>query len=236
MKHFLFSLFLACVTFMSAQDINQFDTNGKRHGVWEKTFENSKIPRYQGQFNHGKPVGVFKFYEAIGDKPVLIAKREFNKSNNLALVTFYTSKGAVISKGKMDNKTYVGEWLYYHKDSKQVMSQEFYNDKGELNGKKKVYYLSGKIAEESNYVNDKLEGKSVSYSEKGKVLRQESYKNDEFHGLFKNYDNAGNLISEGHYANDRKTGVWKFYQNGKLVETKDLSKKPKRKRKFKKKK
>ena len=218
---FLFTMLL------SAQEFNQMDKNGKRHGKWQKTFDDSEILRYEGQFNHGKPIGEFKFYEAINNKPVLVAKRVFNETDDLAQVTFYTAKGNVIGEGKMCDKTYVGEWKYYHKDSKQLMSQEFYNNDGKLDGKKTVYYLSGSIAETTNYVNGSLQGESIAYSEKGKILRVETYKDNMFHGLYKTYDLKGNLLSEGNYSNDLRKGIWKFYKDGKLVEEKDLTRKSK---------
>jgi len=227
MKHIINIFCILASGFISAQDFNQFDEDNKRHGKWQKTFENSKILRYEGQFNHGKPVGTFKFYEAIDNKAVLVAKRIFNETNDLADVTFYTSKGNIIGQGKMKDKTYVGEWTYYHKDSKQLMTQEFYNEKGELNGVKKVYYLSGGLAETTNYVNGKLEGESIAYSEKGDTLRIETYKDNKFHGPYKTYDLKGNLTQEGNYYNDLRKGVWSFYENGKLIEKKDLTKRSK---------
>ena len=45
-----------------AQDVNKLDEAGKRHGVWKKFYPNSKQLRYEGEFNHGKEVGTFKFY------------------------------------------------------------------------------------------------------------------------------------------------------------------------------
>ncbi|GAA4239505.1 hypothetical protein GCM10022291_34080 [Postechiella marina] len=47
-------LFLVSICSVSAQNINQFDAQGKRHGVWKKNFENTKVLRYEGTFNHGK--------------------------------------------------------------------------------------------------------------------------------------------------------------------------------------
>ena len=37
---FLFTMLL------SAQEFNQMDKNGKRHGKWQKTFDDSEILRY----------------------------------------------------------------------------------------------------------------------------------------------------------------------------------------------
>jgi len=227
MKYLLLLISCFFFSFSSAQDVNQLDENGERHGKWEKKFPKTDIYRYQGQFNHGKPYGTFKFYEAVSNKQVLIATRIFNTENDLADVTFFSAKGNVISKGKMRNKTYVGEWLYYHKDSKQIMTQEFYNNEGKLEGKKSVYYLSGQIAETMYYINGLLNGESISYSEKGKVLRIENYKDNLFHGVYKTFDIKGNPVEDGQYFNDERKGIWRFYQNGKLIEEKDLTRRSK---------
>ncbi len=225
MKYFLILISFIVFKVSTAQEINQLDNKGERHGKWQKTFPKTNILRYQGQFNHGKPFGTFKFYEAIKNKSVLIAKRVFNSENNLAEVTFYSSKGNVVSKGKMRNKIYVGEWLYYHKDSKQLMTQEFYNDNGSLNGTKSVYYASGQLAETMQYKKGFLDGESLSYSESGKLLRIENYKNDLFHGVYKTFDTKGNPVEDGQYFNDQRKGIWKFYKNGKLIEERDLTQK-----------
>jgi antitoxin component YwqK of YwqJK toxin-antitoxin module len=225
MKYFLLLISLIAFNLVSAQEINQLDEKGERHGKWQKTFPESEILRYQGQFNHGKPYGTFNFFEAIKNKAVLIATRVFNKENDLANVTFYSAKGNVISKGKMRDKTYIGEWFYYHKDSKQIMTQEFYNDEGKLNEKKSVYYISGQLAETMHYKKGVLNGESLSYSEQGKLLRVENYKDNLFHGVYKTFDGKGNPLEEGQYFNDERKGIWKFYKNGKLIEERDLTRK-----------
>ena len=51
-------------TAAQAQKINQFDANGKRHGVWKKYYDDNKNKiRYSGEFKNGKEVGTFNFYE-----------------------------------------------------------------------------------------------------------------------------------------------------------------------------
>ena len=110
---FLISFILTPSTII-AQNINQFDTDGKRHGIWKKTFENTKILRYEGEFFHGKEVGTFKFYKNIKNKAVLAVTKQFNENDNIAVVTFYNTKGKAISEGKMHGKTYIGTWKYYN--------------------------------------------------------------------------------------------------------------------------
>ncbi len=208
---------------VSAQTINQFDENGKRHGVWKKYFEGTKVLRYEGQFNHGKEIGTFSFYKNIRKKAVLTASKVFNETNNTAIVTFFTSKGKIISEGRMDGKKYVGEWKYYHSNSDKLMTLENYNENGNLDGERLVYYDNGQLAEKRNYVDGKLDGESFWYSVKNIVLKHFIYVNGELHGMSKYYNPKGELIIEGRYKHDKKHGIWKYYENGVLTEEKDFT-------------
>src|SRR5690554_7905633 len=41
-------------TAVFAQDINQTDASGERHGLWEKYYPESNQLRFTGEFHHGK--------------------------------------------------------------------------------------------------------------------------------------------------------------------------------------
>ena len=227
MKRGLFLVFLCVVTFVSAQSINQFDAKGKRHGIWKKTFEDTKVLRYKGEFFHGKEIGLFKFYKNIDGKASLTATKQFNDTNNKAYVTFYSSVGKVISEGEMNGRLYIGAWKYYQKTSNQLLTLEQYNNEGVLDGDRFVYYENGQVAEKKHYVNGKLEGPSFWYSDKSIVLKEFHYVNDQLHGLSKIYNPKGELIIEGAYKQGKKHGVWKYYEEGKLIKEKDFTYKPK---------
>lgn len=207
--------------------MNQFDTDGKRHGHWAKTFNNTKVLRYEGEFFHGKEIGKFKFYKNVNNKAVLSATRLFNKENDITDVKFFTSKGKLISEGKMDGKTYIGTWKYYQKNSDSLLILERYNNSGRLVGERFVYYENGQIAEKQNYKDGKLDGVSKWYSEKNSVLKEFIYVNGQLHGLSKYYNPKGELLVEGQYKRGKKDGIWKYYENGKLKEEKDFTYKPK---------
>ena len=172
-------------TFAFAQEINQFDSEGKRHGIWKKNFEDTDQIRYHGAFEHGKEVGEFKFYKLVKKKSVLTATKVFNPNDNSAEVKFLASNGKVISEGKMNGKLYVGKWVYYHNKSDEIMTLENYNNNGELDGEKLVYYKEGVVAERANFVADKQQGKSLWYSIKGVLLKEFVYDNGELHGVAK---------------------------------------------------
>ena len=120
-----FSILLSVSTVISQSKTNQLDNNGKHHGIWKKNFDNSDQLRYEGEFNHGKEIGVFKFYcSDCKSKPTIV--KIFNEKDNVAEVKYYTKKGKLVSEGKIQGKLRIGEWLYYHKKSKGVMTKEYY--------------------------------------------------------------------------------------------------------------
>ncbi|WP_418603396.1 toxin-antitoxin system YwqK family antitoxin [Hwangdonia sp.] len=227
MKHIFIFLLSFITSFAFAQSINQFDANGKRHGIWKKTFEGTEVLRYEGKFFHGKEIGLFKFYKNIRKKPVLTATKQFNKTDNKAYVTFLSSKGKVISEGQMDGKTYIGEWKYYQNRNDNLLTLEHYNNEGILDGERFVYYENGQVAEKQFYKNGKLDGVSVWYSENNIVLKEFFYVNGELHGPSKYYNPKGELITEGLYKNGKKHGIWKYYENGELMDEKTFTYSPK---------
>ncbi len=220
MKYILTCLLSVLILSVSAQSINQLDENGKRDGIWKKTFDGTNVLRFEGAFDHGKEIGVFKFYQNINQKAVLTATREFFKNKARASVKFFASNGKLISEGDMNGKIYVGEWKYYQKDSNKLLTLEHFDDAGNLTGERLVYYKNGQISQKENYKNGKLEGVSIWYSEDNIVIKEFNYSHGELNGASKIYDAKGQLITEGFYKNGQKDGVWKHYENGKLSEEK----------------
>lgn len=217
-------LFITLIFFyvnnFSQNSINQFDADGLRHGVWRKNFHKTNQPRYEGTFEHGKEVGVFKFYKIVEGKSVLSATKTFNPDNAIADVKFFTSSGKLISEGQMDGKKYIGQWRYYHKNSDKLMAQEFYDKEGRLQGDRLVYYQNGQLAQQEHYVDGKLQGTSKWYAENGTLIKLFNYENGELHGSAKFYNDKGQLLSEGQYKRDKTFGKWNYYENGELVKTK----------------
>ncbi|EGV43261.1 toxin-antitoxin system YwqK family antitoxin [Bizionia argentinensis JUB59] len=223
MKQLFFVLILLTGSSVSAQILNQFDSNGQRDGKWKKNFENTDVVRYEGTFSHGDEIGTFKFYKNVQGKPVLTATREFNPNNDTAKVTFLASNGKVVSEGLMMDKLYIGDWKYYHSSGTQVMTLEHYNNKGLLEGARFIYYPSGQIAEKSLYEHGKLNGNALWYAENGTVIKEYHYKMNTLHGAAKFFDEFGTILAEGNYLNDQKHGTWKYYENGELKEEKDFT-------------
>lgn len=199
---------------LSAQEtINQFNANGEREGVWKKKYPNGRI-RYQGQFENGKEIGVFKYYSIISsDFPIVV--KTFSKESAKAEVVFYTEKGVLESKGTMNGKNRIGQWLFYHKDGKTILSKENY-EKGILNGISKTFYKTGKPTEILHYKNGKLHGNIQRFADNGVLMDDVNYIDGKLYGEAKFYNIDGKLIYTGMYENDEKVGKWEFYDDGKL--------------------
>jgi antitoxin component YwqK of YwqJK toxin-antitoxin module len=221
MKKYIF-LLLISITAFSQDKINQLDDKGNRHGLWRGTHKDSNRIRYEGNFNHGKEEGIFNYFDDT-KAASLIATRDFYKGDGSCFAVFYDQKANKVSEGTLVNKLPEGEWKYFHFESKQPMSVEFYS-KGKLEGARKVFYTDGTLAEETNYKNGNKEGNSKIYSEKGELIEAHIYKNGQYNGLASYFDGLGNKMYEGNYVNGKRVGTWKFFEKNKVIKEVKASK------------
>lgn len=223
---FLFLIVITVFCFSSTlyaqSDFNKLDENGKKHGVWKGVYEESKRPRYEGTFNHGKEIGLFTYFDDAKEATVM-ATREFNSKDNSAYTIFYDQNKNKVSEGKVVNKLHDGPWTYYHEASKIVMTLENYKN-GKLDGLKSINFPSGVVAEQTNYKNGVKEGVYKKYTEKGVVLEESFYVKGEFNGAstFKGPD--GLVVAKGMFKQGKKVGIWQFFENGKLVGKENFNK------------
>lgn len=219
---FLILVFLNVYCVHSQNIYNKLDDKGNKNGPWKGAYLDTKNLKYEGTFEHGKEVGVFTFYDNTKTK-IILATREFNPQDNSAYTIFYDQLKNKVSEGNVVSKLYEGQWKYYHKASKTIMTIENYS-KGKLEGLRSVFYASGKIAEEILYKNNLKNGAYKRYTETGIIIEETNYKNDQFDGLaiFRDADD-GNMVSKGKFVNGKKAGVWQFFQEGKLVKEENMS-------------
>jgi len=220
-KKIIIALLFLNAVLVSAQDFNKTDANGKKDGVWKGVYEVSKRPRYEGTFDHGKETGIFKFFDDT-KKGDVIATRDFTANDGSSYTIFYDQNKNKVSEGKEVGKAREGEWKYYHKASKVLMTLENYKN-GKLEGLRSVYYPNSKIAEEMNYVNGSKEGVYKKYGQNGTLLEQSTYKNNEYNGEAVFYDADGVVASKGKFVNGKKANMWQFYLKGKLTKEVNMS-------------
>ena len=223
----LFFILLATTSTMYAQSkVNQFDEDGKRHGKWKKFYNNERV-RYVGEFDHGKEIGIFKYYSASNsDNPTII--KEYDLNSESAKVRFYTPSGVLESEGKMMGKMREGKWLFYHPDGKSVMSEENYVN-GKLHGTYNTFYISGEPTEVTSYKNGLLDGNYKKYSIKGFLYQDFNYSEGKLNGMAIYYSRkSGDLIKKGPFKDDQRVGTWENYVDGELVSTEQPALKPER--------
>lgn len=201
--------------------INTLDANGKKDGLWKGIYQESKRPKYEGTFVHGKESGLFKFFDDTKSGSV-IATRTFNSQDNSAYTIFYDQANNKVSEGKIVNKLFEGEWKYYHRASTVVMTIENYKN-GKLEGLRSVFYPNGKVAEETYYKKNLKEGSNKIYAENGIILEETFYKNDLYNGPAIFRDALGNKASSGAFLDNKKVGIWTFFEKGKQVKQENMS-------------
>lgn len=204
------------INFVAQSKLNQFDDDGKRHGVWKKLFRNGN-KRYVGQFEHGKEVGTFKFYAITGEEHPMVEK-EFTKGSNIVNVRYYSTEGVLESQGRMKGKHRIGSWNYYFSDGKTLLSTESYKE-GFLDGEEKTYYRKGGLVEVAHYKLGKLHGNRIRYSDEGKPTENLTYQAGVVHGPAIIYDEKGEIFARGSYENGIKAGIWEFNMDGEMVKS-----------------
>lgn len=220
-KKIVIALVFLNAVLVSAQDFNKLDASGKKDGVWKGTYEVSKRPRYEGTFSHGKETGIFKYFDDT-KKGDVVATRDFSANDGSAYNIFYDQNKNKVSEGKVIGRSNEGEWKYYHKASKVLMTLENYKN-GKLEGSRTVYYPNAKVAEEMTYKNGLKEGIYKKYGQNGTLLEQTTYVNDQYNGDAIFYDSEGVIASKGKFLNGKKVGRWQFYLKGKLTKEVNMS-------------
>lgn len=197
-----------------AQEYNQTDSKGRRQGLWADFYANGQ-KRYEGEFKNDKCKGTFRYYDEQGN---LKATNEFDKSGEKALNKIYAPNGRMIATGYYVNQKKEGEWRYFDKETGQLLLVED-NTNGKVNGWSRLYNPStGKLAEETQYVDGQPEGQCRKFSDTGVLLMECQYRNGVLDGPVKSYYPSTALKEEGQYAKGEKTGLWKTYnEDGDLI-------------------
>ena len=104
----------------------------------------------------------------------------------------------------------------YYYDSEQK-EYEFYNKLYITSGLHQMWYYSGKIKSEVNYVNNKREGLFIGWYENGQIHKKGYYVNGQMEGLYQEWYDNGAILLKANYVNDKMSGLYtSFYRDGYL--------------------
>lgn len=188
------------------------DENGLKDGRWKDVYPGGQV-RYEGQFRHGEPFDVFKYYFSTGE---LKTVSKFDEADpKVAYATHYYQNGDKMAEGKYNNQKKEGLWKTY--GANEVLLSEGSYVSGKKYGMWKTYHRNGQVAKEVMIVNDLEQGPSKEYFEDGQLKEEATYKDGFKEGITVVYTTKGDTAVVGSYYKDARDGVWRYYdENNKL--------------------
>ena len=184
--------------------VNQFDSSGERHGLWEKQYPNGKM-MYKGHFEHGTPVGEWKRYHGGGQIKAIIY---YSEKSDSAFTQLYSKQGEKIAEGNYINQQKAGRWTYF--SGEEVIVEEHFSG-GQKHGLSRKYYDSGELLETTEWKHGKREGDYEVFYKNGKPFMQCKFSNDQRNGLCLSYFENERIEMKAYYKNSLRHGHWKFY-------------------------
>jgi antitoxin component YwqK of YwqJK toxin-antitoxin module len=207
---FISSIATAC---LHAQEINQFDENGKHHGKWIKYYEKSEIVRYEGQFEHGAPLGEFRYYYQTGNLQTIA---NYEQNGTVCHTVSFFGNGNKHAEGTYINRKKEGEWKFYDGYHNIIAIDQYKND--EKHGLCKTFLPTGELIEEMNFKNGLAHGEWKRYFKNGKLQIQGLFENDKYEGNFVFYYLSGKKLLTGNYVQSLREGDWLYYdEEGRLI-------------------
>ena len=104
---------------------------------------------------------------------------------------------------------------YYENGSLKSVAQ--YNKLDSIDGYLKLYYQSGNLESEQNFVNGKANGTFKWYYKDGKLSAQVNYIKGKEEGVYKSFYPSGDLYKRTDYKNGIIEGIYKeYYKGGRL--------------------
>lgn len=244
---------------MDAQEINRLDENGNKSGKWVEYYNNDKTKvKTEINYKSGVKDGVSKEYDESGNlkllekyengvendslqefvfidirteyhdngTPRLVGGyanekkqgifREYDKDSGKIINAFVYEQDVKMSEGIIDNYgTYKGNWKLYYPTG-EVKAEGNYVD-GIKDGEWKYYYTNTALEQKGKYVKGKVHGTWVWYYANGKKRREETFRYGKEEGSVIEFDSLGNVITKGEYLAGLKDGEW-FYDLGDHIE------------------
>lgn len=192
----LLVVLLASVAF---GQVNEVDSRGRKQGKWEKTYPESAVYQYRGEFKDDKPVGKFTYFYESSKVKAIINHDVVEAGRSVAY--FYHENGQVMSAGIYRNSKKDSIWVNYTPGGKLSTREEFKDDK--LDGVTNVYFVNENLA-----------------SQKPVVATKKIYKDGLLDGDYVEYFVTGKTKLRGKYVNNRQDGAWEeFHLNGKRAIT-----------------
>ncbi len=236
----------------SIEKVNRLNKEGNKKGYWVEYWPNGNV-KEEGIWSNGVRNGVFKFFKKNSDLDrievyrggelvedadevfMMDIRKEYYENGKLKLVGSYKNgskqgvfreydqDGNIINSHIYEGNVKSGEGIVDPSGDKQGSWKLFYPT-GELraegqyvsglkSGEWKYYYPSNVVEQVGNYKDGLATGPWKWYYESGAVLRDERYRKGKEDGLMVEYSEDGNEIIRGEFIDGLKTGPWLYTVN-----------------------
>lgn len=200
------------LTNISAQGLNKKDAKGEKHGKWTVFYEKTTVPKYIGQFKHGKPHGTFTYYYKSNKVKGVM---KFEAGGKISRILLYHENGEPMAFGKYINKLKDSVWVQYGPSGKISYTETY--KLGKLDGEKIIYYIFSEdkrplqISKKLHFKEGVAEGDVVEYFPDGVLKMKGAYKNGRLEGKVEYFNPSGSLARICRYKNHLKHGWWIAY-------------------------
>ncbi len=200
----LICLILTGTLTVSAQ--NQLDEQGRKSGHWKVDYPNGKT-LYEAEFREGRPLGeMIRYYE----NGAVRARMNFDDSGIRCYTRMLYPNGKQAAEGWHLNQKKDSVWTYYSPVDGSIRIKESYN-KGELHGKVRNYYPSGRVSEEIEWLNNQKHGNWKQYYENGIPRLSSHYISDLLNGSYEVYFGNGKIKIRGEHLDGKLNGTWSYF-------------------------
>jgi|LZCG01.1.fsa_nt_gb antitoxin component YwqK of YwqJK toxin-antitoxin module len=190
---------------LSCGQVNQTDSQGRKHGHWEKHTPDGKL-RYTGQFQHGIPVDTFRYFSDDGHLEAMLIHGKYPQRVQAMM---YFKNGQTKSTGYYFHQQKDSIWHFFRKTGEKVATEHYQH--GVLEGKTIRYHLNGQKSRVTLFKNGLKHGPEILYFDNGVISKKQFYVHDTLEGKVQVFDLQGNLQAEGFYKNGKKSGDWIYY-------------------------
>ncbi len=203
-------LILVFIAGFSQTTVNKTDGNGLKQGKWISKYPGGSL-KYEGNFDHNKPVGEWKRYHENGKIKALMSYRT---NSERVFASLYDEEGKLYAKGVFEGTLRDSTWNFY--TGKNLVLTENYL-LGKKTGKAQGFNEQGKVIWEKEFNNNLPDGTCIEYYPSGIIRNQISFTAGKRNGLAIFYDENGSKMTDGNYLDDLSNGSWKIFdKTGKL--------------------
>jgi antitoxin component YwqK of YwqJK toxin-antitoxin module len=208
MKNLLLIIVICLLPFLSfcQETFNKTDSKGMKQGKWTSRYPSGTL-KYEGTFDHNKPVGQWKRYHENGKIKALMSYRP---NSDKVSASLFDESGILYAKGVFEGTFRDSTWNFFKGDL--VVLTENYRV-GKKEGKATAFGQDGKVIAEKEWKNDLEDGICKEYYPTGIKKNEVSYTEGKRNGQAVFYDENGLKSMEGSYLDDLSDGDWILYGN-----------------------